>query len=246
MSGVTAVPLMLRDEVSPIWMAARRAAILFAFALVTAACRDHTAMPLREEVFGRADVAAAGPASQPQVSDTRVRFLAGQRPTLNLAPGEQRQIGSLLNVPEAMRYGDYRWNEDGVPDGKPWILIDLKAQTLSVFRGSDEIGTAVTLYGVDEKPTPIGRFTVLEKRKDHWSSLYDAPMPYTLRLTNDGVAIHGSDVRDGAGTHGCLGIPLEFASLLFKHVPVGTEVTILRDAAAATTSPTQAKAGDLS
>jgi lipoprotein-anchoring transpeptidase ErfK/SrfK len=127
-----------------------------------------------------------------------------------------------------MDYGDYQWSERDVPPGKVWILVDLDAQTMSVFRGMHEIGTAVTLYGVDDKPTPTGRFTVLEKRQDHWSSLYDAPMPYTLRLTMDGIAIHGSDVRKGAGTHGCLGVPLDFGRHLFEEAPVGTEVLVVR------------------
>jgi hypothetical protein len=49
----------------------------------------------------------------------------------------------------------------------------------------------------------------------------------------DGVAIHGSDVREGAGTHGCLGVPLDFGAKLFEKVEPGTEVLILADARAA-------------
>lgn len=201
--------------------------------LLAGGCRDYTTVPLREEAMAQ----PAGP---------RIRFAQANLPAVSIAPGQHRQIGSVLNVPEAMRYGEFVWNDAGVPDGRTWILVDLKAQTLSVFRGQDEIGTAVTLYGVDEKPTPTGRFTVLAKSKDHWSSLYDAPMPYTLRLTDDGVAIHGSDVRDGAGTHGCLGVPLDFASELFKHVPVGAEVVILRDAALSIAPNMRTRSGDLS
>jgi hypothetical protein len=221
---------------------------LVGLVLLAGACRDYTATPLSEEVFGADEVYQAdGLHADATVNDgARIRFAAADRPTLKVEPGQERQIGSLLNVPEAMRYGEYLWHEDGVPPGKPWILVDLKAQTMSVFRGKDEIGTAITLYGVDNKPTPTGRFVVRAKLKDHVSSLYDSPMPYTLRLTDDGIAIHGSDVRDGAGTHGCLGIPLEFAKQLFERVPVGTEVVILRDAAASVASPPQAKPGDLS
>jgi lipoprotein-anchoring transpeptidase ErfK/SrfK len=132
-----------------------------------------------------------------------------------------------------MNYGDWEWNEAGVPPGEIWVLVDLKAQTMSVFRGAHEIGTAITLYGVDDKPTPTGRFTILEKREDHVSNLYNAPMPYMMRLTMDGVAIHGSDVREGAGTHGCLGVPLDFGARLFAEVERGTEVLVLADAKAA-------------
>lgn len=156
-----------------------------------------------------------------------------------LSPAD-RPIASLLNVPTSMRYGDWKWNEDGVPPGEIWVLVDLKAQTMSVFRGAHEIGTAVTLYGVDRKPTPTGRFPIIEKRRDHVSNLYNAPMPFMMRLTMDGVAIHGSDVREGAGTHGCLGVPLDFGRKLFEAVERGTEVLVLEDARAA--GPALAKA----
>ena len=72
------------------------------------------------------------------------------------------------------------------------------------------------LYGTDGKPTPTGSFSILEKDADHYSHSYDAPMPYMLRLTNDGVAIHGSNVREGYATHGCIGIPPNFARLLVR------------------------------
>jgi lipoprotein-anchoring transpeptidase ErfK/SrfK len=97
-----------------------------------------------------------------------------------------------------------------------------------VFRGGHEIGTAVILYGASEKETPAGVFPVLAKMRDHKSITYDnAPMPYTLRLTDDGVSIHGSDVRWGRATHGCIGVPLEFAHKLFDQVAKGDQVTIV-------------------
>jgi lipoprotein-anchoring transpeptidase ErfK/SrfK len=52
-------------------------------------------------------------------------------------------------------------------------------------------------------------------------------MPYTLRLTDDGVSIHGSTVRWGAATHGCIGVPLEFARRLFEASRVGDDVLIV-------------------
>jgi lipoprotein-anchoring transpeptidase ErfK/SrfK len=52
-------------------------------------------------------------------------------------------------------------------------------------------------------------------------------MPFMMRLTMDGIAIHGSDVREGFGTHGCIGIPTDFASLLYAQVHRGDMVVIL-------------------
>ena len=99
---------------------------------------------------------------------------------------------------------------------------------MSVFRSGHEIGTAVILYGADGLPTPTGKFPILAKLKDHRSITYDnAPMPYTLRLTPDGVSIHGSNVRWGFATHGCVGVPKEFAAKLFDVVKKGDEVLIV-------------------
>lgn len=137
-------------------------------------------------------------------------------------------VKSLLDVPKRMTHGDFVWNDAGVPGGPVWLLVDLRSQILSVFRAGHEIGTAVILYGADGLPTPTGKFPILAKLKDHRSATYDgAPMPYTLRLTPDGVSIHGSDVRWGLATHGCVGVPKGFAAKLFNVVSTGDEVLIV-------------------
>ena len=144
-----------------------------------------------------------------------------------------RPIKSLLDVPERMTYGQFVWNDRGVAPGTAWVRVDLGSQILSVFRSGHEIGTAVVLYGTDGLPTPTGRFPILAKFKDHRSATYgDAPMPYTLRLTPDGVSIHGSNVRWGFATHGCIGVPKAFAAKLFDAVSTGDEVLIVSGKAA--------------
>ena len=156
----------------------------------------------------------------------RIFLNAGQQSaSLNDLPGAP--IKSLLKVDRRMSYGDFVWRDQGIPSGSVWVRVDLKSQILSVFRAGHEIGTAVILYGATEKQTPTGVFPILAKMKDHQSSTYDARMPYTLRLTGDGVSIHGSDVRWGAATHGCIGVPVEFARLLFDQVSNGSRVVIL-------------------
>jgi hypothetical protein len=171
---------------------------------------------------------------QTRYSAARISFAEAKPLPIEGVNGPRPLLASILNVQIPMHYGQYVWNEEGAGPGKVWVLVDLGKQTISVFRGKDEIGTAVALYGADrqEKATPLGRFPVLEKRKDHQSNLYDAEMPYMLRLTWDGIAIHGSDVRAGAATNGCVGIPLEFAAKLFQNVEVGTEVLVVRSAGA--------------
>jgi hypothetical protein len=188
-------------------------------------------------LLGGTTAAALSVARQPQHQAVAepVAAIAGDR--IAVAPVAMRQalaaglidrpIRSVLKVPDRMQFGDYRWNEKGVPAGPLWIRVDPRAQLISVFRAGHEIGTAVILYGADGLETPTGKFPILAKLKDHHSATYDAPMPYTLRLTADGVAIHASDVRWGLATHGCVGVPKEFAARLFSAASVGDEVFVV-------------------
>ena len=160
--------------------------------------------------------AAPGAMAAPvEKASSRIWYPANDYPQLALPGGRREVVRSILNITKPMRFGDFVWNEDRIPAGSVWVRVDLTRQLLSVFRGGHEIGSAVILYGTDGKATPTGSFTILEKNPDYYSRTYDAPMPYMLRLTNDGVAIHGSNVRQGWATHGCIGVPLGFARLLF-------------------------------
>jgi hypothetical protein len=152
------------------------------------------------------------------------------------------RVQSVLPVPTPFRHGDYMWDESHAPATGPVIItVDLKAQTLSVFRAGHEIGAAVILYGANDKPSPIGAFPITEKDADHVSNLYDASMPYMLRLTSDGVAIHGSDVRWGNATHGCIGVPTPFAKKLFGVAKIG-DIAIITDGKMLDTSRAQPRA----
>ena len=174
-------------------------------------------------------IAAPAPLASPRSEQgPRIWYPAGQYPRPGLPDGEQRVVKSVLNVPRTMHFGDYVWNEEHVPrEGETWVRIDLAHQLLSVFRDGHEIGSAVIIYGTDGKPTPTGIFPIMEKQQDHYSSLYDAEMPFMLRLTGDGVAIHASNVRRGFATHGCIGVPRAFAAMLFAAVKRGDVVAIL-------------------
>lgn len=183
-------------------------------------------------IMDRPRVVSSQLAELPDWADSERTFLTKAQVFQARVEGAlDRDIESILNVRKRMQYGDYVWNDRNVPRGTVWVRVDLKSQLLSVYRSGHEIGTAVILYGAEEKETPDGIFPVLAKIKDHRSSTYDgAPMPYTLRLTGDGVAIHGSDVRWGRAKHGCIGVPLPFAAKLFEQVSYGDQVVIVSGA----------------
>lgn len=137
-------------------------------------------------------------------------------------------IKRILPIDGPLRYGEWHWDDTGVPDGPVVITVDLAARVLSVFRDGYEIGATAVIYGADEKPTPLGVFPVTQKDADHVSNIYDAPMPFMLRMTNDGISIHGSEVSAELMTHGCVGVPTSFAKRLFGEVKLGDKVIVTR------------------
>jgi lipoprotein-anchoring transpeptidase ErfK/SrfK len=155
-----------------------------------------------------------------------------QRPVKTVVPPKPQPdpndyvIKRALTITEPIVHGFWKWDDSGVPDGPIIITVDTVAQTMSVFRGGYEIGMSVVLYGIGEKPTPLGVFPITQKKKHHISNLYGSPMPYMQRLTDDGVAIHASDVKEGFITHGCIGVPKEFAKILFEETAIGDRVII--------------------
>lgn len=137
-------------------------------------------------------------------------------------------IKRVLPIDGPIKYGEWHWDDEGVPPGPIVMTVDLDARVLSVFKGGYEIGATAVLLGTQEHPTPLGVFPILQKKKDNISSIYNVPMPYTLRLTWDGISIHASEVENGFASHGCIGTPDPFAAKLFALVKKGDKVIITR------------------
>jgi hypothetical protein len=180
-----------------------------------------------EDVLASEEVAApaAAPAAAPSPSPTPVAA----------APEEPFVIKRILPIEGPIRYGEWHWDDAGVPDGPLVMTVDLEARVLSVFRGGYEIGATAALLGTPQHPTPLGTFPILSRERHNVSEKYgNAPMPWTLRLTHDGVAIHGGGlVENGFASHGCIGVPDEFASRLFAAAKKGDKVIITRGKTAA-------------
>lgn len=180
-------------------------------------------------LFRGGEGAAPAPVAKPVATTAPPKAPAPAKPATVKAPSAASSpftVKRVLDIKGPLDHGSFMWDDAGVPPGPMVVTIDLEAQTLSVFRGGYEIGVAVILYGATDKPTPLGTYPIMEKDIDHVSNLYDAPMPYGLRLTNDGVFIHASTVKWGNATHGCIGIPMAFAKKLFAAVKVGDPVVI--------------------
>ncbi|MCW3835785.1 L,D-transpeptidase family protein [Sphingomonas canadensis] len=146
------------------------------------------------------------------------------------AAAQGPRVIQVLEPGTELEPGEYLWNPELGAAGAIEIVVDLDAERMYVYRGGAEIGRTLIIYGDDGKPTPTGEFRILEKKRDHISNIYHLPMPWMMRLTWGGIAIHGSgsEVDGRYATHGCIGVPDEFAELLFGVTPKGARVTVTR------------------
>ncbi len=174
------------------------------------------------------------PAAKPATPAAPAPSPAAIAPSAAPAPARPKQpslsdikIRRELPITQWLRPGEYAWNDEGVPAGPVTIVVNIRARVLSAYRDGVEIGRSSIIYGANDKPTPFGTFPILQKDADHRSTIYDgAPMPHMLRLTGDGISIHGSEIADDYATHGCIGLPKAFAALLFRAAHVGDPVLI--------------------
>jgi len=135
--------------------------------------------------------------------------------------------------PAKLKPGQFLWDAAAAPDGPLVIVVSLPLQIAKVYRNGVRIGAAGVSTGKPGHVTPTGIFTILNKDKDHRSKKYnDAPMPYSERLTWDGVALHAGGLPGYPESHGCVHLPSRFAELLFGVTSVGITVVIANDATA--------------
>src|SRR5580704_4033691 len=106
-------------------------------------------------------------------------------------------------------------------------IVSIKSQQVTFYDADGWILRAPVSTGTTGRETPAGVFAVLEKNKEHHSSLYDdASMPNMLRITWNGVALHGGPLPGYAASHGCIRMPFDFAAKVFDKAPMGMRVII--------------------
>src|SRR5262245_1602079 len=112
--------------------------------------------------------------------------------------------------------------------GEPIMaIVSIKSQKVTIYDADGWVLRAPVSSGTAGRETPAGVFSIVEKDKDHRSSLYDdAWMPNMLRITWNGLALHGGPLPGYAASHGCVRMPFGFAEKLFDKVGIGTRVII--------------------
>jgi hypothetical protein len=126
-----------------------------------------------------------------------------------------------------LKPGEYWWNPRLSPNGPLVLLVSIPEQVMHVYRNGILIGRSAVSTGAKGHATPGGVFTILEKKKEHYSKKYDnAPMPNMQRLTWTGIAMHSGNLPGYPASHGCIRMPFDFSQLLFSETSKGGTVVI--------------------
>ena len=111
------------------------------------------------------------------------------------------------------------------------IVVNLTKQEAFAYEDDKLVLKGWISSGKDKFKTPTGRYRVLAKEKFHISNEWPKPtggaeMPYMLRLTWSGIALHLGYVPNRPASHGCVRLKNGFAQELFKWADIGTRVII--------------------
>jgi hypothetical protein len=126
-----------------------------------------------------------------------------------------------------LRPGQYVWASSVPAEGDSRVVIDLLTQMAYAYRGDKLVGAASISSAKKGKITPLGYWTILEKRPFYRSKKYDnAPMPFMQRFDEYGTAMHGGNNPGYPASHGCVRLPMKFAEKLYGLTKVGSKVVI--------------------
>lgn len=148
-------------------------------------------------------------------------------------PAAAQQVAASGSDEVLLRNGQWTWIEDAAwqrtgSGSDVSILISIPGQIAYVYRDGVLIAASTISTGKPGKDTPVGEFTILQKREFHRSNLYsNAPMPFMQRLTWTGIALHAGTLPGYPASHGCIRFPREFARRLFEITQLGGAVAVV-------------------
>ena len=135
------------------------------------------------------------------------------------------------------------------------VIVSLAKQRAYLMTGEEIAIDSPISSGKRGHTSPNGSFSILEKDKDHRSSLYGdyvdskgrtvragisaridsapsgthyvgASMKWFMRLTGEGVGMHVGILPGYPASHGCIRMPEPGAAQFYSHVKVGTPVRV--------------------
>jgi lipoprotein-anchoring transpeptidase ErfK/SrfK len=186
-----------------------------------------------------------------QVTRPSQRPLA--RPQAKVAPRPMKPASELISKQEPLNV-TARLLDKVNPDNSR-VRVSLSKQRAYLLLGDEIVIDSPISSGKRARITPSGDFHVLEKDKDHHSSVYGdfvdssgrivrrgvsskidsapsgthfvgAAMTWFMRLTGDGVGMHVGFLPGYPASHGCIRMPSAAAEMFYKNVKVGTSVVV--------------------
>ncbi len=126
-----------------------------------------------------------------------------------------------------LKPGEYLWAANIPAAGDTNLVVDLLTQMAYVYRGEQLIGATTISSGKKGKETQLGFWSVLQKKRSHFSRKYDsAPMPFMQRIDDHGIAFHAGKTPGYPASHGCIRLPPKFAEKLYTLTTIGSKVVI--------------------
>jgi lipoprotein-anchoring transpeptidase ErfK/SrfK len=142
----------------------------------------------------------------------------------------------------------------GRHEGKAVIVIELHEQEAYLYKGTTRVACSKISTGREGHNTPLGQFRVLQKDRDHHSSVYGyyadasgrpvkegvdrrktpkpanahfvgASMPFFLEFS-PGYGLHQGYLPGYPASHGCVRMPFWKARQFYDAAEIGTPVTV--------------------
>ncbi len=187
----------------------------------------------------------AGCTNDPRLGTDTV-YLGGKRTSVKMGP---------VSAEKRMNYDNVSYWDGDHATGAPRIQLRLGEQKAYFYKGDQLVGISIISTGREGFGTPSGSFKIQQKDKDHVSSRYGdyvdartgevvqkdidrikdrmpkgakydgARMPFFMRV-NGGVGMHEGFLPGYPASHGCIRMPGFMAEAFFRHVSVGTPVSI--------------------
>jgi hypothetical protein len=164
----------------------------------------------------------AGPPPAPRVAESELPY----QWTQGEAPHAYKDMVAEFGR-RGLKPGEYLWTSAIPAQGDTKIVIDRLIQMAYVYRDDKLVGVASVSTARQGRITPLGFWSVLEKRPMYRSKKYDnAPMPWMQRIDEYGIAFHGGANPGYPASHGCIRMPMKFAEKLYTLTKVGSKVVI--------------------
>ncbi|WP_447952808.1 L,D-transpeptidase family protein [Sphingopyxis chilensis] len=91
---------------------------------------------------------------------------------------------------QALKPGEYLWAPEVAPRGLLLLIVSIATRRATLYRNGIPIAITTVSTGRPDHRTPTGVFTILQRKVEHYSSIYDIAPTSTL---------NSSDLRSARG-----------------------------------------------